>query len=365
MVRRSLSPNSGRDRLGCGVNEAYIAWKGGELRFCPLPSSTQVFWNRILNDVSEAEAVIQVGATEDESCCDCLGDVEPWCHELHIIRDGETVWSGPVTEVIYEFDKVTIKALDALAWTDVRIAETDIGNGVTTKDWSEWARDVMTVAFADDNPNFYQYLSVTASGYVGVNLIPAFEASALEQLITLSQTGLDFTVVGRTIIIGPDDIPAAPIATLLDEMILGEVKLIKDGNEAATRWFVHFQDDAGIPAVSDDVDEQCYGVVERMRGSDEALYDVDVAHETANIYVNATKTVPRRIEIPDGSRISPEAPWKIMDMIPGTRVDVALTRLCVDATQSFRLVSMGVMQGEGDEEVTITLGPLQSAEGGL
>ena len=49
----------------------------------------------------------------------------------------------------------------------------------------------------------------------------------------------------------------------------------------------------------------------------------------------------------------------------GTRVDVAVNRLCVDAVQSFRLTGVNVRQVGVNEEVSLTLGPLNVLSEGL
>lgn len=369
--RNLMARKSGKGRLGCGVNEAFITWKGGAPRFMALPAASSVTWGRDLNEISEAEVVIALGATTDEECCDLLGDIEPWCHELHIVRDGQTVWAGPVTEPVYNVDKVTIKAKDVLAWTTVRVAEVPIDYTVATgsgpADWTTIAETVLDVAFAEDDPAVLQYVSATPTGYVGEQLFPAYTDTAFGQLDALAGTGLDYTVVGRTIILSSENTPASPIAALTDDMILGDVQLTKSGLLQGNRWFVHFdKDDEAIPpgpGVAEATDFACYGPIERIRSTDVALANVESANVVAQTYVAASSTAPRLLEVPDGSRISPEAPWDIMAMIPGCRVDVAVTRLCVDATQSFRLTSISVRQQDGDEEVTISLGPLNIVEG--
>jgi hypothetical protein len=91
------------------------------------------------------------------------------------------------------------------------------------------------------------------------------------------------------------------------------------------------------------------------------------AEEAGQVLLDATPnaTMPRLLEIPEGSQLSPLAPWPLSAMIPGVRVDVAVTRLCVDATHSFRLVGVGVRQDANGEQVTLSLGPLNPLAGEL
>ena len=49
------------------------------------------------------------------------GDLRTILHELHIYRNGEPVWEGPITRLEYEFDQVRIFAEDVL-WATNRSA---------------------------------------------------------------------------------------------------------------------------------------------------------------------------------------------------------------------------------------------------
>lgn len=375
----ALPRNAGRGRLGCGVNSAYVTWKCGTPRFCPVLDTTDITWSRVLDGISEATVVVTLPGNNDETCCACLGDLEPWCHELHIARDGTDVWLGPITEITYEFNKVTIKALDLLGWATVRVPEillnyTD-GTGECTDnpqgeaDWATMAMQVLNVAFAEDDPCILDYVSMSLTGYVGAQCFPPYVDSAFDQLDQLAGTGLDYTVVGRTVILASPNVPTAAIATLMDDHIIGEVELTKSGLLQANRWFVHYENDDTDtppgPGWREAANQYCYGLIERIRSTDTALANKESAEIVAQIYVDATSVTPRLLEIPDGSQLSPEAPWTIAEMIPGVRVDVGVTRLCVEATQSFRLTGMTVHQTTKGEEVTVSLDSLNVFSEGL
>jgi len=372
---RNLMPRkAGRGRLGCGINEAYITWKCGTPRFCPVLEGAEITWGRTLNDISEAEVVVPLSGTADSTCCDCLGDVEPWCHELHVARDGQDVWLGPITEIVYEFDKVTIRAIDLLGWSTVRVPEVPIDYTVTTgagaADWTTIAQAVLDVAFAEDDPCLLPYVSASLTGYVGEQKFAPYQDTAFDQIDALAATGLEYTVVGRTVILTSPNVPNAAIATLLDEHIVGDVQLTKTGLLQADRWFVHYENDDTDtppgPGYREAANQYCYGLIERIRSTDTALANKESAEVVAQVYVDATAIAPRLLEIPDGSQLSPETPWTIDAMIPGVRVDVGVTRLCVNATQSFRLTGVQVRQtAAGAEEVSVSLGPLNVLSEGL
>lgn len=357
---------SGVGRLGCGISQAFITWKCGSPRLCSLQGATEIRWDRRLDDISEAEVVISLSGSVDDTCCECLGDIEPWCHELHIERDGEVVWLGPITEVAYGFEKVTIRAKDLLGWATVRVADDDIDFTVPA-DIVTIAQAVLTEAFSEDQDPCTFISATPAGGDPTGWKSEAFSATAFDQLEQLSNIKLNYTAIGRTIILGGEDLPLAPIATLTDDMILSEVVLTKSGLLQGNRWWVRYTGDEGPPITPGvgQVDFQCYGLIERLRPNDDGIEDATTANEVAQAYADALGTAPRLLELEVGARLSPETPWDIMDMIPGTRVDVALDRLCVDARQSFRLEGMAVRQSVDGEEVSLSLSPVNLSSGGI
>ena len=58
-------------------------------------------WSRVLDDTSAA--AITVNGVSDtgpmHECCELLGSITPWEHEIGVYRNGLRVWSGPVTLV--------------------------------------------------------------------------------------------------------------------------------------------------------------------------------------------------------------------------------------------------------------------------
>lgn len=347
-------------RLGCGINEAFITGKGGSPRIMSLLGADDISWSRQLDDTSEAQVVIRNNA----DCCDVIGDVEPWCHELHIKRGDDTVWVGPVVEVLYSFDTVTINARDVTVWMTKRVAEVDIDNEGSPLDIVDIAQNVLNVAFAEDDPGVLPYVASSPSGLVTERKFLAYTDTAYNQLEALADTGLNYTVVGRTVVLGGENLPLSQIATLRDEHILSDVTLTKSGLLQGNRYFVHFDEDGNLPAIAD-VDKQCYGLLEVVRPNNDSLPTLENAQQVADVYVSRVGTAPRLLDMGGNARLSPETPWTIQDMIPGARVSVSLTRLCIDVFRSFRLTGVFVKQGISGEEISIQLGDINAVTGNL
>lgn len=308
----------------------------------------------------------------DQACCQCLADVEPYCHELHITRDGEVVWMGPIVNIKYGFNQVTILADDVLGWLRVAILEGDIDYrsvfpGIGPADLTIIAQDIIETALADHpvEPCVLDYIIPILSGVVGERRFIAFEDTAFDHLEALSDTGLDFTVVGRSIILGGEDFPGSAIGILTDDFIVGEdVEITKDGDLMGNRFYVRFTDDMGMPAVVEG-DQECYGPIERSQPNTLGLVGLTSAIQTGEALLAAGRIAPRIIEFPSTTQLASDTPWEMSDMIPGQRIDVSLSRFCFSAFQSFKLTGVTVTQENGeDEKVGITLSPINLITGG-
>lgn len=116
-------------RLGCGQYVIAYAMRGGALRGI-VPDVVGVEFSRKLNDVSSAKITLGGGAGGiggfSSSCCEavnkitCLGG--PLAVEIHIFRNLELVWCGPITDMLLEPDtgKITIDCRDLFTLFDRR-----------------------------------------------------------------------------------------------------------------------------------------------------------------------------------------------------------------------------------------------------
>lgn len=400
-------------RLGCsGDIEVFITEKCNDgststdgkphgKRVCTLTNVATVHWNRILDEISTAQIEIPVGVGTgggSNPCCGCMALIEPWCHELNIARDGIPVWQGPVTRVTYGFNSVRVEARDFFGWLEKRIPIITLGTTGRPEDLFELtdlAVQVLNAAFSEDDPcvlkNIYQADLNNRPTYIGpiavpVDNFPTFTGSYFDWMTTLSNLGLDFTIVGRRIVLGVDaaDLPIAGVIT--DEHILGEISYTKDGDLMVNRIYSRYtgDDDAAqceanaaagktpfnsvpCPALIDGP-MYCYGPIEKViedaSGGDLGL-GIDAAIQIAQKYLNEGSIAPRTVEVPSGSKLSPDTPFDINELIPGMRVRVAISGLCIEVNSVFKLHEIIYnVDSSGNEEVGITLGPVDLTTGG-
>lgn len=358
-------------RLGCAKPSVFIADRcGGIFAVLGVDDSIEdLKWDRRLDEISEAEVVIRLGGDSTSTCCEKLALAEPWCHELWIQRDGVDVWAGPISEIIYGYHTVTIRAQDRIAWATARVNEIDIDYAIVADDLTDIGYFILQTAFADDTVTCeFAAIYTSPTGIIGKRFFPAYTEYAYDSLLKLAETGLDFTTIAGTIALTGDLSTSASLALLTDELIFGDIEVKKSGLTQGNRWFVHFDGDLGVPAISDNdadctvVNQYCYSAIERLRSGDD-IPELGMAEEVACDFVQAANIAPRTMEIPPGSKLSPDVPWSINEMVCGVRVDVSITKLCVSLVRSFRLTKVEATYSAGEEEIGVTLSPINSVEG--
>lgn len=451
--------------LGCSQHVAYIQDKCGGPRLCELSDISSLQYDRRLDDISQAFVEIPISGDADIACCTCLGQVEPWCHVLTIVREGDgVVWTGPVQKVTYSRDKVRIDASDKLAWLKKRVISIPFGdkgrafddailNSTTTLTLATLpmppippfgtvddpsinftsdigksisgigipAGTIITAVLSPTSIIMSQAATVTASNVVVTvlnlqvpittrasdyarlamsddNDSPCFMDCVLDLgdgLLTLEEQefsgreiyfpsfdgptawdkyqffgtiGINFTVINQCLILGPPTLPAKAIGILTDEMILGDFDIIKNGEIQANQYYVDYDNDndailtcgpegslvVPCPAQVFTDDLSCYGRLMNIEPNNN-YPGLATAKVVAQGALDATKITPRQIEFPSSTRLSPETPWTLGQMIPGQRIDVSITKLCIRVYQSFLLQQVQVQDGPTGEQISVTL----------
>lgn len=391
--------------LGCVNNySVFITDVCGSPKICDLTDlATSIKWQRTLDNISQATITIaKPGNTSLDAavCCQCIADIEPWCHEIQIFRDTEFVWCGPVIEVDEKIDTVTITAKDLLAWLDVRFFKTGDSHGnsfdfsLTPLPVTEVAKEIIlaacdptiiaqapigTEAIPDYDPCLTKNLIIYPSTIPAGAVFKALDGTAFSMLQQLSKNSLDFTTYGRSIILGTvSEFDINPIGTLTMEHILGDISFKKDGNLYGNRYIMRFvNDDTTLictpdfppcPEIVDSPNRYCHGFVERLIQDSIGNANPVFAQQIGQVYVQQTGTrSPRTIDFGGGATLSPTTPWGINDMVPGMLVNTSLTGFCIDdGIQQFRITEINVtFEADKDEVVQLTMSPLNQATGSL
>lgn len=373
--------------LGCPQEyRATIHWRGGAMEFVSgeLGNLTQVSWGRTLNDIADAQITVQKGAVSPE-CCELLGLAEPWVHELTIYRDTDLVWQGPILRTTETRENFVIESLDVFAWLDHMANTWRIRYVDATADAAGRRRGSVTyIAWNILRLNLVESSLSVPPDYAGlmdyiVRRDPPetirFEkdGSTDEGIWTeyvgniwreLGKRGLTWTTVGRSLVLRakPDSDTRAQVRLTLADVI-GDVELIRDGEQAATYGFATNQQDQNITAegsmtVGTGRVGTPYGRLDtlvRITGQDTEAADLRQAAREA---IAGRYPVPIAISVPQGSQLSPDAPVTIHQLVPGERYDVLTDTYCTPVSQGFILTDVEAMWEAGNEKVAITLVPL-------
>jgi hypothetical protein len=316
---------------------------------------SELKWGRVLDGISEAQVTVPAG------CCGKLADIEPWRHELHIIRDGAEQWTGPITTEPDCRSGVTIVANDMLAWLGVRVVRKAICHdpdcGGTPATGPEIAERIIRDAIEPDDPCLLEYLKVVPGGLPQEREYKAYSAYAYDALTDLAKGGVDFTAVGRQIVVFPEAGTLGELALLTCDHFLGDVCATKDGGSLATRAVVTGKapdNETVVTGFAGGVDPY-YGLVERLL-NDDTIKTTAAANVQAQGLIR--NPVPLLIQPPRGNGLDPNAPVCMDELIPGVQMPVSLDCTCRDVTQAMRLVKLDVTVNVDGEKVAPMLSPV-------
>jgi hypothetical protein len=375
--------------LGCGEYDVYAFTRGGGFILGSLEFD-QIDWGRKLDATSAATLTINgqsnVGALQ--RCCQLLGEIEPWEHELGIYRSipgsnqKKRVWSGPVTRLRFPSEQCIIEAFDLSQWLVVRTLHAN-HNYVATdliQMWVGWVEDAMGV---ENSAGLFPTVRALA-GQLGDRLTTIVEHDyAADVIAEIATTGIDWTCIDRVMSAGPvlaqpPGIPGSgtEFPLLIDESFRVAPEIIVDGMAGGNCWFVNgggvvsgvpifgeygpafasTPDHVAQPAAPDyqEIEDQ-FGRIETTV-SETKILDQSSIDQAARTRYDLTK---RPMPYITGGELLPSAPLPIDKIIPGLLVQVHLQRACKPIAATMRMNQLDVSaQNDGSESVNLGLEPI-------
>lgn len=340
-------------QFGDGTWQAYITERGGS----PVLIDAQLSSGSVSNAVNgSGSGSIEVAATGEPGSmnCEVLGRVEPWRHELLLTRDNDVAFVGPVSNVQVSQAGGKIDANDLFSWFDVRFLEEPFH---ASGDISTVFKALFDVALALE-PSINLSLSTRATGvYAERDLLGDEFQRAGDVMRELARTGLDFTMVGRTLLAGGAEVFETTTPLILhDEGVLG-AEVTRTGADFATDVAVIGTNEelGGIPFIGRaQRSTSVYGLVQRSY-TELTIADTTSADANALSRLESMQPVPLRVK----ATLSREAAFEFSDLIPGRRVQVYLDRAagCIEVMQEMRVQQVDISFG-ASEEVAVDLVPL-------
>lgn len=367
--------------LGCGTHTVEIYRRGGLRRAGVLKNLTLVDWERKRDDISTAKIIV---GGWDIDCGNLLSLIEPWAYEIVIFRDNgftvDRVWEGPITLITHKADTVEIHAKDVMAYAYRRVihqAMNDLNSGGDTV-VSRAARVLQNV-FAPDDPNVLRHLTVLSKSDDSKQFrnAPAFSRTAFEEVDDMaSNSGLDYTVVGRAILVWGTKHRIGTLPEFRDKDLGSSPIVSIYGMSTANRYIV--SDGNGIyglaeaeGAFNEDGVDETYGLLEMLSSSwaedsetPEGGYTQEQADKTARQFAEfAARSVSDRypppvvVRIPDNTTLNPGAVISIQHLVPGVVIPLHSTGTLRSVVANQKLDSIKVIEQAGEETISITMSP--------
>lgn len=345
--------------LGC-VNEyaAILHTRGGAHAVADLAPLVSVEWQRRLNEQSVGSVVLAKDAV-GARCCAALAECSPWAHELSIYRGQQLVWQGPVQRPVETRTAFTIEAPDVTGWFDRRAVAQSYT--YTNLDAVKIARRLLGDAFATNDPGIRAWFTFTDGTNASEQESIAKVDIVGEQFSDLVSQGMDYTTVGRRVIMCPPGWQATStpraVTTLTDEHLGGGVTVSTEGSAMATRVYNHSSAfEPGDAIGSAGGPDAFYGLVEVVEELNQATISQTNMNAIAKTSLRRGYPAPVVVRVDDDASLHPQAPVSVTDLVCGVRIDVLLTTgWCRPVRQAMRLVSVTGLWDATGERISISL----------
>lgn len=316
-----------------------------------------------IDRTSEAQLTVNVGpGGVGADCCAQLGRIGHWMHELVVFREGSNreVWGGPVTKLRESpgDGTFTVQAKDRSAWWWRRALPYDLTySGGSRADATRVFMDLLKAAEQTTGSTAwklpYDPVRLNVSGRETGVIIDGKVLTASDivmigpEIQTLSDSVIDWTVIGRTCYVGSLVIELDPLPILAqDHWLEMDPEIEWDGEQVATQ--VVMMGARGImgiwPAgpISHPRWPQ-YGS-HTLRLSDPKITDQRLATEAARTAWDLHQQ-PALCVLSAGGSLGPNAPVIPQDLVPGRVTNVGFDTSCfITGTRLAQTRENGVLQ---------------------
>lgn len=374
-------------QLGCGRHRAYIFDRGGLVERGEVTKFTSLTWNRKRDDVSNASFVCD---NYDSDLADLLRKTRSWMHELVIYRDDERVWEGPIVHREMRSNQVTYTAWDVMAYPYRRILRQGYNDGYRVADGVqigiktvvERAGMILVNGLSYADPNVLPYLTLIRTGDDAQEsrIVPDYTKTVWQDLDDMAaNAGLDYTVVGRRIILWDTHTFIGQTNEMRDGDFTDDLIVTEYGMNLANYFGVTDGQGAWgaaypLGATADNW-FQAYGPVEMLAsgyGDTAATTDNTTQTPAALVALQEKLTsqarrnignrwpTPLVARVPDNSGLKPDVNVTINQLVPGIWVPLRVEKTVQPFGQMQKLDSMTVTETVEGETHTETVAVVMS-----
>lgn len=339
-------------RLGCGEPTVYINTVGGDERLAALNISS-VTYGRRLDEISECR--VELAAGQDAKCAELLAKMDGWYFEASVFRDAEEAWVGPITELAYTQNTITLTARDMYQWFERRILPID--RAFVNTDLS-----IIAVTYLSDALNIDTTPNIIFTAFpCGINgtrsILGITKRRAADEIRELARGGLDFTTIRREVRFGGKEVFLPRLPTLTED-IFEITNFRKAGLQMANHIFVFGNTPQGVttPLVGE-AGGMSLPIVQTTF-SEPSVLDVPSANAAAKTRWDLLNFSPEYVT----GRLLEDAPVELEDLIPGAIVPVRQQVGYRYINNNFRLVAVEVSASVG-QGLTERVGLVLQSEG--
>ena len=351
-------------------------------------------FQRVRDDISTC--TLSTNGLGDADCGDFYASIRSWMHELVVFRDGVRVWEGPITRITYTTTDVEFEARDVMVYVyrrimrqgyndAYRITERNPDGSVKSHEGLnevlKRAEQIIANALAPYDPNVLQYLTIiTAPNDARESrVVPDWSTTAWEQIDDLAATaGIDYTVIGRRIVIWDTHTPIGRLPTMTDGDFSDSPIVSEYGMQTCT--FMAVSNGSGV-AGTVEIENPTrpagkpafypYGPLEMLASSynetasasTDTLTPAAVAEMQKGLVDQAKRNIAHRwptpliVRVPDNSSLSPDCAIGFQQLIPGVWIPLRASGTPRVVTQWQKLDSVTVNVDENGEKVQVVLSP--------
>ena len=361
--------------LGREEHTVFITDRGGKNVVGQVPKFNLVRWNRVRDDISDATVAVPA---DDPKCCELLSEVRSGRHEMVIYRGDKRVWEGPITRPSYSRTQNILVARDVMHYPYRAICKRQYSNAYPNiGPVTERAKTILTTELARFEAlsppiDVLPYLDVRTNhntARTSRKTLP-YQVTAWEDVDALAaKSGLDYTVIGRRIVMNDTHDVIGRTQTMTDADFQGDIIVTEYGMElstfaAVTDGFGHY----GHVGGKDDY----YGIWEILATAYEetpvelvgSLTPAQIRALRAELIDQADRNrrgrypAPLVVRVPDNSPLNPDTTaLTIDDLVPGIRIPLRTDITCRTITQEQKLDSVRCEATDSGETFTVTISP--------
>ena len=355
MVVAVPATSRGPGLLGCTEHRAILQLRGGDTQLSEELKFSELEYGHVLDDMSTGRATIPVSECSSR-LIDIFSERDPWELEVAIYGDGTFRWCGLPLDLDFDDATVTLGLRDLFQWFERRhlLYDRDLTADLTTI-FVQYAEDALS---SDTSPNIS--INQVNTGITGHRTIDASQhPRAADEMRELARDGVDFTMLGRTLHVGGEEIPQYHSVLHLIRDMVDLPKVTPRADETGTSIIVKGGGTASPVGVATELGH--LGLIEQV-AQEFSVLDQNSADQAALSRLAMVKRSPVYFE----ADLKPSIPVPFSDLRPGRRVRPMMTVGARRINEELRLkavtVNVNASEAGQDEKVHVQCIPI-GAEG--